>query len=332
MTTPPFGHPSPEGNLKHKMKKLLIIDGNSIVNRAFYGVRPLSVLDSDGKEIHTNAVYGFLNILLKYLNECEPDYVCVAFDVHAPTFRHKMFADYKAHRKPSPPELHPQFPLVKEILAALNIKMLELAGYEADDIIGTVAKMCESRGVCCDILTGDKDDLQLVSDSVTVKLVVTRGGKTETTDYNANAVLEQYGVTPAEFIDVKALMGDSSDNIPGVAGIGEKTAFSLIQQYKNIEYIFENLDKLSLSAGVLAKLEAGRELAELSKTLATIDVNVPIELELNHAEYNPNFESEELAKILTRLNFKQFLDRFGLEKTPPSVAATPETNEQMSFF
>jgi len=315
------------------MKKLLIIDGNSIVNRAFYGVRPLSVRTEDGKEIHTNAVYGFLNIMLKYLNECAPDYVCVAFDVHAPTFRHKMFTDYKAHRKPSPPELHPQFPLVKEILAALNIKTLELAGYEADDIIGTVARMCEESGVCCDILTGDKDDLQLASDLVTVKLVVTRGGKTETTDYGAAEVYEQYGVTPTEFIDVKALMGDSSDNIPGVAGIGEKTAFSLISEHKSIEYIFGNLQKLSLTAGVIAKLEAGRESAFLSQTLATIDVNVPIELEFEQAVYNPNFASEEFAKILTRLNFGRFLDRVGLDAVK-EAALPPEVkkNEQISFF
>jgi len=308
------------------MKKLLIIDGNSIVNRAFYGIRPLSVRGENGEEIHTNAVYGFLSILLRYLAESLPNYVCVAFDVHAPTFRHEMFADYKANRKPSPPEIRPQFPLVKEVLAAMRIKTLELAGFEADDIIGTVARRCEESGVACEILTGDKDDLQLASDLVTVKLVITRGGKTETTAFNGTKVLEDFGVTPSEFVDVKALMGDSSDNIPGVAGIGEKTAFSLISQYKSVEYIFENLDKLSVTAGVLAKLQAGRESAELSKTLAMIDVNVPIELEFEDAEFWPEFaESYELAELLVRLNFKGFLQKLGMEQLPLSAEPTNGT-------
>jgi len=311
------------------MKKLLIIDGNSIVNRAFYGIRPLSVSGENGEVIHTNAVYGFLHILLKHLNEGKPDYVCVAFDVHAPTFRHKMFSDYKAHRKPSPPELHPQFPLVKEVLSALKIKTLELAGYEADDIIGTVAKLCDNENVKCDILTGDKDDLQLASDCVTVKLVITRGGKTETTDFNAEDVQAQYGVSPAEFIDVKALMGDPSDNIPGVAGIGEKTAFSLISQYKSIENIYGNLDKLSVTPSVLTKLEAGKELAKLSKTLATIDVNVPIEFELNDAVYDTSYNADKLAEILARLNFKKFLDVFGLTVVEKKKI---DEEQQFSFF
>jgi len=315
------------------MKKLLIIDGNSIVNRAFYGIRPLSVFGENGEIIHTNAVYGFLHILLKHLNEGSYDYVCVAFDVHAPTFRHKMFEDYKAHRKPSPPELHPQFPLVKEVLSALKIKTLELAGYEADDIIGTVAKLCDNEEIKCDILTGDKDDLQLASDCVTVKLVITRGGKTETTDFNADDVQREYGVSPVEFIDVKALMGDASDNIPGVAGIGEKTAFSLISQYKSIENIYNNLDKLSVTPGVLTKLETGKNSAKLSKILATIDVNVPIDFDLESAVYDTNYNSDELARIFTRLNFKKFLDIFGLEEivVGRDALGTPG-NQQISFF
>ena len=322
--------------------KLLIIDGNSIVNRAFYGIRPLSVRNPDGSELHTNAVYGFLSILLRNLNECSPDYVCVAFDLPEPTFRHKMFTEYKAHRKPSPPELRPQFPLVKELLTAMNIKILELAGYEADDIIGTVARRCEETGVFCEILTGDKDDLQLASDSVSVKLVITRGGKTETTNYGGAEVFAQYGVTPAEFVDVKALMGDASDNIPGVAGVGEKTAFSLISQYKNIEYIFNNLDKLSVTASILAKLTAGEESAKLSKILATIDVNVPIDFDFADAEFSEDFRSDELAKLLTRLNFKQFLQKLELEPVAPvnptmneAVAVKPkinDENQQISFF
>ena len=317
------------------MKKLLIIDGNSIVNRAFYGIRPLSVLGQNGEVIHTNAVYGFLHILLKHLNESSPDYVCVAFDVHAPTFRHKMYADYKAHRKPSPPELHPQFPLVKEVLSALKIKTLELAGYEADDIIGTVAKLCDNENIKCEILTGDKDDLQLASDCVTVKLVITRGGKTETTDFNADDVQREYGVSPSEFIDVKALMGDASDNIPGVAGIGEKTAFSLISQYKSIENIYNNLDKLSVTPGVFTKLKDGESSARLSKTLATIDVNVPIEFELNSSVYDIEFDKDKFAEILTRLNFKKFLMQFELEEAVSAKESKPSNvvdGEQISFF
>jgi len=315
------------------VKKLLVIDGNSIVNRAFYGIRPLSVLGANGEVIHTNAVYGFLHILLKHLNETAYDYVCVAFDVHAPTFRHKMFADYKAHRKPSPPELHPQFPLVKEVLSALKIKTLELVGYEADDIIGTVAKVCDGENIRCDILTGDKDDLQLASDCVTVKLVITRGGKTETTDFNAEDVKREYGVSPLEFIDVKALMGDSSDNIPGVVGIGEKTAFLLISQYKSIENIYAQLDKLSVTPSVLMKLQNGEEQAKLSKILATIDTDVPIEFELASSVYDPNYDAEKFAEILTRLNFKKFLMQFGLEEVDVGNADPQETSGgQISFF
>ena len=209
------------------MKKLLIIDGNSILNRAYYGIRPLTAPDGTP----TNAVYGFLNILFKYLEEETPDYLCVAFDVKEKTFRHKKYDLYKAQRKPAPEDFLVQLPLMKEVLRAMNCMCMELPGWEADDIIGTVSRLCEETDIDCRILTGDKDDLQLCSNKTTVKLVVTRMGKTTTTDYGIAEFTEKYQMTPKSFIDLKALMGDSSDNIPGVKGIGEKTALSLIQSY-----------------------------------------------------------------------------------------------------
>ena len=214
-------------------KRLLIVDGNSILNRAYYGIRPLSAPDGTP----TNAVYGFLNILLKYLEEETPDYLGVAFDLKAPTFRHKMFDDYKAQRKPAPDDFIVQIPIMKEVLSAMDCKCIELEGYEADDIIGTVSKICDENDVSCSILTGDKDDLQLSSDNTVVKLVVTRMGNTTTTPYDYNAVIEKFGVTPSECIDVKGLAGDPSDNIPGVKGVGEKTAVSLIEKYQSLSLI-----------------------------------------------------------------------------------------------
>ena len=215
------------------MEKLLIIDGNSILNRAYYGIRMLNAPDGTP----TNAVYGFLNILFKHLEGEKPDYLCVAFDVKEKTFRHKMYDLYKAQRKPAPEDFLVQLPLIKEVLQSLNCACIEKPGYEADDLIGTVSRLCEERGIECQILTGDKDDLQLASENTVIKLVITRMGKTDTTDYRAAEVMEKYGVKPSEFIDVKGLMGDPSDNIPGVKGIGEKTAFSLIKEYKSIAAI-----------------------------------------------------------------------------------------------
>ena len=208
------------------MKKLLLIDGNSIINRAFYGIKLLT----NKSGVFTNGIYGFLNILFKNIDELSPDYVCVAFDLKAPTFRHKMFDGYKAQRKPMPKELAMQMPILKDVLSALNIAMYEKEGYEADDIIGTISRICDGENVGCYIVTGDRDDLQLASKNTKILLTVTKGGANETTAYDADAVFEKYGVTPERFIDVKALMGDSSDNIPGVAGIGEKTALGLIRK------------------------------------------------------------------------------------------------------
>lgn len=290
------------------MKKLMILDGNSIVNRAFYGIRLLT--NKDG--IYTNAIYGFLNILFKYISEENPTHLCVAFDVHAPTFRHKAFSEYKAQRKGMPDELRQQMPILKEILLAMNITMLELEGYEADDIIGTVSRICDENSIICNILTGDKDDLQLASKNTIVKLITTRNGVTDTVNYTDDTVIEKYGVTPTEFIDVKGLMGDTSDNIPGVSGIGEKTAFSLIQKFKSIENIYENIDDSSISKGVRSKLTDGREDAFNSKFLATIDRNVPINFKVEDCiikEYN----NELLVPLFTKLNFTSFLKKLDIK-------------------
>ena len=297
------------------MKKLLIVDGNSILNRAYYGIRPLTAPDGTP----TNAVYGFLNILFKYLEEDRPDFICVAFDVKEKTFRHKMFDQYKAQRKPAPEDFIAQLPVIKEVLSAMNIKCLEKDGYEADDIIGTVSRICEEKGIECSVLTGDKDDLQLASELIKIKLVITRMGQTTTTVYDHNGVYEKYGVTPSEFIDVKGLMGDTSDNIPGVKGIGEKTAFSLIQQYKSIENIYEKFEEIEATPSVKKKLEEGKEDAYLSKTLATIERNVPMDLPVEEFLLG-EYDNETLGALFLRLNFKSFVKKLGVEvKAPETV-------------
>ncbi len=296
------------------MEKLLIIDGNSILNRAYYGIRMLNAPDGTP----TNGVYGFLNILFKYLEEEMPEYLCVAFDVKEKTFRHKMYDLYKAQRKPAPEDFLVQLPLMKEVLGAMNCLCLELPGYEADDIIGTVSKMCEEKGIECSVLTGDKDDLQLASDLTKINLVITRMGSTATTVFGSDEVLEKYSVTPKEFIDVKALMGDSSDNIPGVKGIGEKTAFSLIEKYKSLDNIYEQIETIEVTPSVRKKLEEGKADAYLSRTLSEIDRNVPIDFDFECAKLQ-EYNSEELAKLFVRLNFKSFLNKLNLkaEKTEP---------------
>lgn len=299
------------------MKKLLIIDGNSILNRAYYGIRPLTAPDGTP----TNAVYGFLNILLKHLDEESYDYLCVAFDVKEKTFRHKRYELYKAQRKPAPEDFLVQLPLMKEVLAAMNCMCMELPGYEADDIIGTVSKICDQSDVECNILTGDKDDLQLISDNTTVKLVVTRMGRTTTTDYHPEQFREKYGIEPSEFVDVKALMGDASDNIPGVAGVGEKTAMSLIQNYKNIDYIYEHIDELEIKEGVRNKLKNDRDNAYLSYELATIDRNAPIDFDFS-AAVRGDYNESELAALFTRLNFRSFISKLKLDKAAEAAEAT----------
>ena len=290
------------------MKKLLILDSNSILNRAFYGVRYLSAKDGTP----TNAIYGFLNILLKLIKEQEPDYICAAFDVKAPTFRHKQYEGYKAQRKPMPEGLAAQMPLAKDVLRAMDVTILEKEGYEADDIIGTVARLCEESEISCFIATGDKDDLQLASDKTKVILTVTKSGYNETIIYDDKAVKEKYHVTPTEFIDVKALMGDPSDNIPGVKGVGEKTAMSLIEKHHSIEYIYENIDGIGLKGAMLQKMKDGREMAFMSKELATINRNTPIEFNAEECVFDGFENNGELYEILKRLELNSIIKKLDL--------------------
>jgi DNA polymerase-1 len=290
------------------MKKLLIIDSNSILNRAFYGVRYLSAKDGTP----TNAIYGFLNILLKLIKEQEPDYICAAFDVKAPTFRHKQYEGYKAQRKPMPEGLAAQMPIAKDVLRAMGVTILEKEGYEADDIIGTVARLCAEQEISCFIATGDKDDLQLASDKTRVILTVTKSGYNETIIYDDAAVKERYHVTPTEFIDIKALMGDPSDNIPGVKGIGEKTAMNLIEKYHSIEYIYDNIDDIGLKGAMLQKLKDGRDMAFMSKELATINVNTPIDFSAEDCVFGGFENNTELYEILKRLDLNSIIKKLDL--------------------
>ncbi len=240
--------------------KLMILDGNSVINRAFYGVRPLTTRDG----LYTNAIFGFLNILQRVTAEEKPDGLCVAFDLHGPTFRHLQYEGYKATRHGMPEELAMQMPVMKDVLAAMNIPIYECQGWEADDVIGTVAEKCAEQGWNCVILTGDRDSLQLVSDSVTVKLVRTQGGKTETTNYTPEVFRAEYGLEPLRLIDLKALMGDSSDNIPGVAGVGPKTASDLLKKYGTLDGVYENLTPENMKGKLFEKLQNGKESAYLS--------------------------------------------------------------------
>jgi len=297
---------------RYKMSngKLMIIDGNSILNRAFYGLQGKQLLaTSDG--LYTNAVYGFLNILHKYIEEEKPQYLCVAFDLKAPTFRHKEFENYKANRKGMPPELAVQVPVIKEVLDAMNIKRLECEGYEADDIIGSVSLCAEKQGMDVIIITGDRDSLQLATGTTRIKIPTTRRGKTETEEYDKARVLEKYGVTPVELIDVKGLMGDTSDNIPGVPGIGEKTAIELIKEYGSIENLYENLEKISKKS-VREKLESNKELAFLSKKLATINRHMSELCSIEDLR-RKDFDRERLYELFKRLEFKSFIEKFNLK-------------------
>lgn len=290
--------------------KLMILDGNSIVNRAFYGIRMLTT--PDGTPI--NAVYGFISIFQRLYDEIKPDAVCVSFDLKAPTFRHNAYEQYKAQRKGMPDELAVQMPILKEALDAMGIKRYEIEGYEADDILGTAASICEKRGWDCTVVTGDKDSLQLISSVTTVCNVKSRMGKTETIMYTPETFREEYGFEPVRMIDLKALMGDSSDNIPGVPGIGEKTALDLIRRYDSIEKIYSGLDALDIKDGVRKKLEAGKESAQTSFWLATIMREVPIAFVPEENLWNKSFTSE-LYPLFKRLGFNKFIEKLGLEAT-----------------
>lgn len=287
-------------------EKLVLIDGHSILNRAFYGVPELT--NSSG--LHTNAVYGFLNILFKILEEEQPQYLAVAFDVKAPTFRHKMYDAYKGTRKPMPQELHEQVPLIKDVLTACGVPILEKPGYEADDILGTLARRGEAAGMEVTLVSGDRDLLQIATDHICIRIPKTRGGVTVTENYRKEDVIEAYGVTPTEFIDVKALMGDTSDNIPGVPSIGEKTATALISSYKSIENAYAHIDEVKPPRAQKA-LRDHYDLAQMSKELAAICTEAPVELDFEAARLG-NLYTKEAYEVMNRLELKSFLKRFDL--------------------
>ena len=285
-------------------KKIVLIDGHSILNRAFFGVPPLT--NSEG--LHTNAVYGFLNIMFKILDEEKPDYLTVAFDRSEPTFRHQMFDAYKGTRKPMAQELREQVPVMKEVLQAMGITIVEKPGYEADDLLGTIAGMAEAQGMDVSLISGDRDLLQLATDKVKIRIPKTKRTGTEIEDYYAADVVERYQVTPKEFIDVKALMGDSSDNIPGVPGIGEKTATNLIVAYKSIENAYAHLEEITPKRAK-TNLEEHYDMAQMSKTLATIEVHAPIEFDMEAAKLTDLYTPEAYV-YMKRLEFKNMLTRF----------------------
>ena len=298
--------------------KLMILDGNSIINRAFYGIRMLNAPDGTP----TNAVYGFLSTFRRVFDLAQPQAVCVAFDVHAPTFRHEQYALYKAQRKPMPEELAVQMPLLKQTLDYMGVRRLELAGWEADDLLGTVARRCEAAGWTCDVVTGDKDSLQLITDSTHVFNVKTRMGQTDTIEYTPERFREEYGFDPIRMIDLKALMGDSSDNIPGVPGIGEKTAKDLLVRFGTVADIYRDLDALDIKPGVRKKLTEGRESAQLSFDLATIRTDAPIDFALESAVWDHDYQPE-LYDWFRRLNFTSLSEKWGLQ--PADGAGAPSS-------
>ncbi|KAA8669107.1 DNA polymerase I [Clostridium sp. MT-14] len=283
-------------------EKLLILDGHSLMNRAFYALPDLT--NSEG--VHTNAVYGFLNMLLKMKKEIEPNYIVCTFDKSAPTFRHDKYTEYKAGRKKMPPELSQQFPIIQEILNMMSINIFEIDGFEADDLMGTLSVFAEDKGIEVYIITGDRDALQLATDKV--KIIITKKGITQKEIYDRSRMVEEYGVTPTQFIDVKGLMGDSSDNIPGVPGVGEKTAFKLIREYKSIENVFENIDNIS-GKKLRENLKKYMEQAAFSKKLATIVTDVPIEMDLSSIESKKQYDAEGLKKLFERLEFKSLINK-----------------------
>ena len=289
------------------MEKLVLIDGHSILNRAFYGVPDLT--NSEG--LHTNAVYGFLNIMFKILDEEKADHLAVAFDLKEPTFRHKMYDQYKGTRKPMPQELHEQVPLMKEVLKAMNIPILTLAGFEADDILGTVAKRSQAAGIEVSVISGDRDLLQLADERIKIRIPKTSRGTTEIHDYYPEDVKREYQVTPAEFIEVKALMGDASDNIPGVPSIGEKTATAIISLYGSIENAYAHLEEIKPPRAKKA-LEEHYDMAQMSKELATICTDCPIEFSYEEAKID-NLYTPEVYQLMKRLEFKSILSRFSQE-------------------
>ena len=311
--------------------KLMVLDGNSILNRAYYGIRPLSTREG----LYTHAVYGFITTLQRLLDEENPEALCVTFDRREPTFRHRADADYKAQRKPMPPELAMQLPVMKQVLSAMSVPCYELAGYEADDLIGTISRKCQAAGWDCVIVTGDKDSLQLITDRTKVKLVSTRMGQTTTKDMTPETFREQYGFDPIHMIDLKALMGDTSDNIPGVPGVGEKTAMALVQEYGTIDEIYRLLPDLHAKPAAIRKLTEGEESARHSYWLATIVTDAP--LDFDPAENLRRPFRPELYDLFLRLEFQKLIDKYHLrphqetaEKPESTAAVVPIRTEDQA--
>ena len=294
------------------MDKFVLVDGNSIMNRAFYGIMGSKMLTTkDGK--YTNAVYGFLAILFKLLDDIQPQYMAVAFDLKAPTARHKMYEGYKANRHGMPDELAEQMPIIKEVLRAMNIDIIEMEGYEADDILGTLSCYGEAQNLNVTILSGDRDTFQLATDRVTIRIPHTKGGKTETDEYNREKIIEKYGLEPKQLIEVKGLQGDASDNIPGVPGVGEKTALKLVQKYGSIENLYKKIEEGQddLKGKQREKIVENKELAELSRTLGTINTKVPIKDDLTDLKVE-EWDKEKVLELFKNLNFNRYIDRFKL--------------------
>ena len=300
------------------MNKILLIDGHSMLNRAFYGIPMLT--NSEG--LHTNAVYGFLNIMFKVLDEEQPDFLAVAFDVKAPTFRHKMYSEYKGTRKPMPAELHEQVPIIKDVLSAMGIKTIEAPGFEADDILGTISNDAQEKGMEVTVLTGDRDLLQLATDRIMIRIPKTSKGVTTVYNYNTKEVMEEYGITPKQVIELKGLMGDSSDNIPGLPGVGEKTAVKILSEFGDIENAYAHFAEIKPPKASKA-MEEHIDLARLSRELATINTKAEIEYNLDDMKVE-NFYTEEAYKLFKRLEFKNLLGRF---ETEISSAAASDTKE-----
>ena len=302
--------------------KLMVLDGNSIINRAFYGVKPLTTRDG----LYTNAIFGFLNMLQRFIDEEQPEALCVAFDRREPTFRHEADANYKATRKGMPDELAQQMPVMKQVLCAMSIPCYEMVGYEADDLLGTISRRCEKRGWECVIVTGDRDSLQLITDRTRVKLVTSRMGQTSTTDMTPALFREQYGFDPIHMIDLKALMGDSSDNIPGVPGIGEKTATALVQRYGSIDALYTAMPEVEAKPAALRKLAEGEESARRSYWLATIVTDAPLEFDPEDALRQPY--KPELYDLFVKLEFTKLIREYGLSPAVPAPEPAAVTHNE----
>ncbi len=305
---------------------LLVVDGNSIANRAFYGIRLLSTKDG----VYTNAIVGFLNILQKVKETSGADHIAVAFDVHAPTFRHKQYEAYKAGRKGMPEELRQQMPVLKQVLSLMGYTIVEKEGYEADDILGTLSRAAMEQGISCSIVTGDRDALQLVTDEVTVLLPSTKSGHTETQVFTPSAIMEKYGMPPRRLIDLKALMGDSSDNIPGVPGVGEKTATDLMHTYTSLDDLYDSLDTADMRDSLRKKLLDGKDSAYLSYQLGTICLDAPIDREISHYCVQP-MQKNELAALLTELELFKWIERLELHGTQLSFEDAAPMEMQMEI-